>query len=226
MSVSAPGTIVIFTQMSGFAVLNASTIVASTFESGGVWVVQNLTTVAEDEQAAPVTGVGSALAPAAAEALGASLVAGTEAAGGAEAAVLAAGDGELLELQAARTTTIDAARTAQRDRPRTGLMAPPLSGSPGRYHGPFFGVGLVRSEPARSGPRSLARSVRLVRMARLSGAERRSGALLSILRRRGQSDTGVGPRPPLYSPWHPARQGGKVQRCQSQFGSDIVAYRA
>ena len=67
MSVSAPGTMVIFTQMSGFAVLNASTIVASTFESGGVCVVQNLTTVADDEQAAPVTGVGSALAPAAAE---------------------------------------------------------------------------------------------------------------------------------------------------------------
>jgi hypothetical protein len=156
---------VIFTQMSGFAVLNASTIVASTFESGGVCVVQNLTTVADDEQAAPVTGVGSALAPAAAEAgaeaLGASLAAGTEAAGGADAAVLAAGDGLELELQAARTTTIDAARTAQRDRPRTGLMAPPLSGSPDRCKTPFSGAGLVRSEPARSGRRSFPRSVRL-----------------------------------------------------------------
>jgi hypothetical protein len=162
MSVSAPGTMVIFTQMSGFAVLNASTIVASTFESGGVCVVQNLTTVADDEHDWPVTGVGSALAPAAAEAeaLGASLVAGTEAAG-AEAAVLAAGDGELLELQAARTMAIDAARTAQRDRPRTGLMAPPLSGSPDRCKTPFSGAGLVRSEPARSGRRSFPRSVRL-----------------------------------------------------------------
>jgi len=143
---------VIFTQMSGFAVLNASTIVASTFESGGVWVVQNLTTVAEDEQAAPVTGVGSALAPAAAEAeaLGASLVAGTEAAG-AEAAVLAAGDGELLELQAARTTTIDAARTAQRDRPRTGLIGSSSVWISRSMHRPVLGVGMVRSEPARSG---------------------------------------------------------------------------
>jgi hypothetical protein len=133
---------VIFTQMSGFAWLNASTIVASTFESGGVWVVQNLTTVADDEQEAPVTGVGSALAPAAAEAeaLGASLVAGTEAAGGAEAAVLAAGDGELLELQAARTMAIDAARTAQRDRPRTGLMAPPLSRFSRSMHRPVSGA--------------------------------------------------------------------------------------
>jgi hypothetical protein len=142
---------VIFTQMSGFAWLNASTIVASTFESGGVWVVQNLTTVADDEQEAPVTGVGSALAPAAAEAeaeaLGASLVAGTEAAGGAEAAVLAAGDGELLELQAARTMAIDAARTAQRDRPRTGLMAPPLSGTPGRCTAPYPGSARCAASP-------------------------------------------------------------------------------
>jgi hypothetical protein len=46
-------------------VLNALTIFARTSESGGVWLVQNLTTVAEAVQAAPVTGVGSALAPAA-----------------------------------------------------------------------------------------------------------------------------------------------------------------
>ena len=38
----------------------------------------------------------------------------------------------VLELQAARTTTIVAARTAQRDRPRTGLMAPPLGSTSGR----------------------------------------------------------------------------------------------
>ena len=29
---------------------------------------------------------------------------------------------------------------------------------------------------------------------------------------------GVGPRPPLYSRWHPDSSSGKVQRCQSRFG--------
>jgi hypothetical protein len=56
MSVSLPGTIVIFTQMSGFAVLNAFTMSASASESGGVWLVQNLTSVAPDWHDAPVTG--------------------------------------------------------------------------------------------------------------------------------------------------------------------------
>src|SRR6185503_8817006 len=104
--------------MSGLAVLNASTMWASTSESGGVWLVQNLTTVAEDAQAAPVTGVGSALAPAACDAA-AEVDAGGATLAATEGAVLA-----VLDLQAARTTTIVAARTAQRDRPRTGLMAP------------------------------------------------------------------------------------------------------
>src|SRR6478752_746628 len=118
--------------MSLLAALNASTIWASTSESGGVWLVQNLTTVAEAAQAAPVIGVGSALAPAACDALAPALAAAeaeatgaTEAGAATEGAVLA-----VLELQAARTTTIVAARTAQRDRPRPGLMAPPLGSNP------------------------------------------------------------------------------------------------
>ena len=41
-----PGTIVIFTQMSGLAWLNVSTIAAITSEVGGVCSVQNLTSVA------------------------------------------------------------------------------------------------------------------------------------------------------------------------------------
>ena len=67
--------------MSGFAVLNASTMWASTSESGGVWLVQNLTTVAVAVQLAPVTGVGSALAPAACDAAAEAEAAGAEAAG-------------------------------------------------------------------------------------------------------------------------------------------------
>src|SRR5215218_7014693 len=67
-SVSAPGTMVIFTQMSGFAVLNASTMCASASESGGVWLVQNLTSAASAAQLPPVTALGSTLAPASAEA--------------------------------------------------------------------------------------------------------------------------------------------------------------
>ena len=104
--------------MSGLAVLNASTIFASTSESGGVWLVQNLTVVAVAEQLAPVTGVGSALAPAAADALAAGLPA--EAAGadaGAEAAVLAAGEPLALGLQAATPRTTDMNRTDHRNRP-------------------------------------------------------------------------------------------------------------
>ena len=57
--------------------------------------------------------------------------AATDAGAAALAATEAAGL-ELLELQADRTTTIVAARTAQRDRPRTGLMAPPLGSTSGR----------------------------------------------------------------------------------------------
>src|SRR6478752_1061221 len=66
--VSAPGTIVIFTQMSGFAVLKASTICVRASVSGGVWLVQNFTTVALALQLAPVTALGSALLLAAAAA--------------------------------------------------------------------------------------------------------------------------------------------------------------
>ena len=55
MFVSVPGTIVIFTQMSGFAWLNDSTILAIVSEAGGVCSVQNLTSVAPAWQVAPVT---------------------------------------------------------------------------------------------------------------------------------------------------------------------------
>src|SRR5256885_321606 len=68
MSVSLPLTIVILTQMSGLAVLKLLTIVVSTPESGGVWLVQNFTSVAPDLQLAPVTGEGFAAEDAAADA--------------------------------------------------------------------------------------------------------------------------------------------------------------
>jgi hypothetical protein len=126
MLVSAPGTIVIFTQMSGLAALNASTMCFRESESGGVWLVQNLTSVAVVAQAAPVTGVGSALAPAACDApalaLAAADAAGADAAGTlapAEAAGL-----ELVLLQADTTRTIEAIATDDRNRP-IGRMAPP-----------------------------------------------------------------------------------------------------
>src|SRR2546423_8748638 len=68
-SVSLPGTIVIWTQMSAFAALKLSTIFLRASESGGVWLVQNLTTVAFAAQLAPVKADGAALAPAAVDAL-------------------------------------------------------------------------------------------------------------------------------------------------------------
>ena len=71
MSVSLPGTIVIFTQVSGFAVLNASTMCLSASESGGTWLVQNLTSLAPAAQLAPVIALGWALPPLAAAEAGA-----------------------------------------------------------------------------------------------------------------------------------------------------------
>jgi hypothetical protein len=115
-SVSLPGTIVIFTQMSGLAALKALTMLVRLSVSGGVWLVQNLTTVALAAQLAPVTGVGSALPPAAgAEALAAPL------AGGA-----ADVRGLVVVLVHAPSTRVIAAPSANhRNRPERGLMAPP-----------------------------------------------------------------------------------------------------
>src|SRR5829696_3060370 len=142
-SVSAPGTMVIFTQMSGFAVLNASTMCASASESGGVWLVQNLTSAASAAQLPPVTALGSALAPASAEAEAeADAPALSEAAADAAVDSDAAADGaatdaaaeaappeaaglEVLEVHAARTTTMAAARTDRLNGLGTELMAPP-----------------------------------------------------------------------------------------------------
>src|SRR5262245_43134830 len=56
MSVSVPGTIVIFTQMSGFAWLNMSTIVCIQPESGGVCCVQKSTWVAPSAHATAADG--------------------------------------------------------------------------------------------------------------------------------------------------------------------------
>src|SRR5262245_39015067 len=53
MFVSLPGTIVIFTQVSGFAALKASTMDCRPSESGGVCSVQKSTTAASAAQAAP-----------------------------------------------------------------------------------------------------------------------------------------------------------------------------
>ena len=105
-SVSLPGTIVIFTQMSGLAVLNALTMFVRLSVSGGVWLVQKLTTVAFCAHAAPVTA--DALAPlAAADALAAVLAP-------ALAAVLAPGLAPPAQAPTANTTVT--ART-HRDRP-------------------------------------------------------------------------------------------------------------
>jgi hypothetical protein len=146
--VSAPGTIVIFTQMSGFAVLKASTMCVRASVSGGVWLVQNLTTVALALQLAPVTALGSALLlalaaadsdadgdaaalpeasadaepEAAVDADAAADGAATDAA--AEAALDAAGL-VVVELHAARMTTIETARTDRWNVLGTELIAPP-----------------------------------------------------------------------------------------------------
>jgi hypothetical protein len=117
---------VIWTQMSAFAALKALTMSLRASESGGVWLVQNFTTVAFAAHVAPVIADGSALAPAAceAEALGASLVAADG------AAALAAADAlglELVELQADTTRTIDVKATNHCTRP-SGRMAPPTLG--------------------------------------------------------------------------------------------------
>src|SRR4029453_17946636 len=97
MFVSPPGTIVILTQMSGLAVLNASTMCLRESESGGVWLVQNLTSVAFAAQAAPGTGGGPALAPAACDAAALAL-ASADAAGAEAAGTLAAAEADGLEL--------------------------------------------------------------------------------------------------------------------------------
>jgi len=126
-SVSAPGTVVIFTQMSGLAVLNASTMCFRASESGGVWLVQNLTSVAVAAHDAPVIGVGSALAPAAWDAAALALASADGAAADGAAAEGAAAEAaglELLLLQADTTRTIEAIATDDRNRP-IGRMAPP-----------------------------------------------------------------------------------------------------
>jgi hypothetical protein len=111
--------------MSGLAVLNAFTMFLRESESGGVWLVQNLTTVAFAAQEAPVIADGSALAAAceaAALPLGASLAAAD---GGAAALAAAEAAGlELVLLQAVTTRTIEAIATDDRNRP-LGRMAPP-----------------------------------------------------------------------------------------------------
>jgi len=99
------------------AVLNALTMFVRLSVSGGVWLVQNLTSVAVAAQFAPVTGVGSALAPpdAGAEALAGALA-------GAAADVL----GLVVVLVHAPSTRVIAAPSANhRNRPERGLMAPP-----------------------------------------------------------------------------------------------------
>jgi hypothetical protein len=112
--------------MSGFAVLKASTICASASESGGRWLVQNLTTAASDLQAAPVMGVGSALAPAAVDALAAAEAGAVEAGGVLAPGALLVEGLPVVELHAAMTTAIDTTNTDQRDRLGTEIMAPPL----------------------------------------------------------------------------------------------------
>jgi hypothetical protein len=103
--------------MSGLALLKALTMFVRLSVSGGVWLVQNLTSVALDAQLAPVTGVGSALPP--------------EAAGAADPLLAAlAGAEEVLGLAVvlahAPTRRVIAAPSANhRNGPERGLMAPP-----------------------------------------------------------------------------------------------------
>jgi hypothetical protein len=116
-SVSLPGTIVIWTQMSGFAVLKVLTILARVSESGGVWLVQNLTTFALEAQLAPVTALGSALAPEAgalAPVLGGAALAPV-------GALEVVADGP----QAVATSAIAGRRINHRNRPGIGLISPP-----------------------------------------------------------------------------------------------------
>ena len=113
MSVSLPLTIVIFTQMSALAVLKLLTIFVNTSESGGVWLVQNFTTVALAAHDAPVTGEGFAAEDAPAAGLAAVL-----------APVLAPGLAAELH---APTTNIATTARIHRDRPKDRLIAPPSS---------------------------------------------------------------------------------------------------
>jgi hypothetical protein len=103
--------------MSAFAALKESTIFLRVSESGGVWLVQNFTTVAFEAQLAPVTALGSALAPPEA---GAEALAGALAGAPADALGLV-----LVLLHAPTSSMVDAASANQRNRPELGLMAPP-----------------------------------------------------------------------------------------------------
>src|SRR2546426_9105633 len=118
MSVSPPGTIVICTQMSGFAVLKLLTMFVRLSVSGGVWLVQNLTTVADAAQDAPVTADGSALAGADAAAD----------AGALAGAVVGVGVADVP--QAPATMAIAERAANHRNRPRVGLIAPPITSFP------------------------------------------------------------------------------------------------
>jgi hypothetical protein len=128
--------------MDGFAVLNALTMFASASESGGVWLVQNLTSTASAAQLAPVTAEGSALAPAAADSLAAAVA---EAAGGALAAVEPLGL-VAAEPHAATTRTTDNISTAHRNRPCKAVMAPPLLRSDPSSQNP--GVRVAHAAPS------------------------------------------------------------------------------
>jgi len=108
--------------MSGFAVLKVLTILVRVSESGGVWLVQNFTTVAVEAQLAPVTALGSAVAAVDASALG--LAPAPTLAGGVLAPVGAlevVADGP----QAVATSAITGKRINHRNRPGIGLISPP-----------------------------------------------------------------------------------------------------
>jgi hypothetical protein len=108
---------VIFTHVSVFAALKASTMFLSASESGGVWLVQNLTSLAPDWQLAPVIAVGRALPPALAEADDDAL-----AAVDADDCWLGLGDVAPPQAATRRTTTACHART---DRWADRVIAPP-----------------------------------------------------------------------------------------------------
>src|SRR5262245_49912401 len=121
--------------MSGLAVLNAFTMFLRESESGGVWLVQNLTTVAFAAQEAPVIADGSALAAACDAAALALASADGAATDGAAALAAAEADGlELVLLHADTTRTIEAIATDD-NRP-TGRMcssfADPIAARPSR----------------------------------------------------------------------------------------------
>ena len=172
-----------------------------------------------------MTGVGSALAPAACDAAAGPRGGRGDRGDGSRLAATEAAGLVVLELQAARTTTIVAARTAQRDRPRTGLMAPPLGSTSGRPR--VSGPTATSSRPMDPVSRwPFPAQPHWIDVGRLH-AKRRDDRRASLSSGAGASPTPTSDHAhPLYSPWQLDSSSEKFNVVNDRHGCAIKPNRA